>query len=84
MPEIKKHDSTFEPRHAGRPPRVDVSDLAYEAVKAQGLWVSKVYENLDAASAVNQFKRRGMSVSSLQVDADHREVYVKFEGGTQQ
>jgi hypothetical protein len=75
---IKVHDDDFTPRGTGRPPLVDISKLMYTAARNQGLWVSEVFTNKEAASAMGQLQRRGYEASSTMVDKDHREVFARY------
>lgn len=74
----KVHPESFTPRSVGRTPIVDINGLIAEAARHEGLWISKVYTNREASSVMGQLKRRGYDCSSNVVDADHREVYVKY------
>lgn len=78
MSEFQVHDSNFEPRKSGRTPLVDVSGLIAAAAKHEGQWVSGVYPNKEAASIQGQLKRRGYEVVTNIVDADRREVFVRY------
>lgn len=78
--EIKIHDPSFKPHGPGRPPTADISKLTYAAAEHAGQWVSQVFTNKEAQSAINQLKRRGYEYSSVMVDADHREVFCRYPG----
>lgn len=79
--EVRVHPNGFRPRGAGRPPSADISKLIYAAANNPGMWVSAVFTNAEAASAMGQLKRRGYECSSTMIDADHREVYTRMPQG---
>lgn len=76
------HNQGFTPRKSGRTPLVDVNELIAVAAKHQGKWISKKYTNKEAQSVAGQLKRKGYEVVSNAVDADHREVYVRYSTGS--
>lgn len=81
------HEENFEPPRRGRTPLTTPYSLIDAAVKAEGRWVSKTYNENVAQSLVRQIKNKYNSshveVCSLR-NGTERDVYVRVWNDTEQ
>lgn len=84
MPDTKTggvtiHEQGFMPKRRGRRPMTTIDDLVDNLQRNPSTWVSKEYEENEAASVIRQIKSRytNIEVASIKENGK-RKVYIRF------